>query len=396
MILHLADDSTIIDYAIEQFEAVAPGKNVYLVNTSNPERIKRIDKIIACDPCSDNYTNTIRELEKYDAVVLHALTLDKAMIVNNARKGILFVWMLWGGDGFYITKFRGKWYSKRTQKILDINENLNIFNKIKRKLTNNYLYYIFFYLRKGHFPESIEKIKAMRKINYIAPVIEDDYYILKKKLGLKSSLLPFSYTSIEGLSPNYEFNNNNGLYHNNEIKILLGNSADPSNNHIDILYLLEDLKFEGDIICPLSYGGNPKYIERIIQIGDSKFGRHFRPLNTILPIDQYNKIIGTCNIVIMNHYRQQAMGNILVCLMQGSAVYLNKKNPAYQFLKRNGIKIFKIDEIQSLDSFADNKLSVDDIKTHTENILHIFSKEAVSKKTKAFINKIENHPDVPE
>jgi len=71
-------------------------------------------------------------------------------------------------------------------------------------------------------------------------------------------------------------------------------------------------------------------------------------------LEQYIKKLQGCGIVIMNHYKQQAVGNILMMLWLGSKVYLNESNTIYHYLKRIGIKIFSIDN----DLIRDNHLAL--------------------------------------
>src|SRR5690606_10212357 len=49
-------------------------------------------------------------------------------------------------------------------------------------------------------------------------------------------------------------------------------------------------------------------------------------------------------IVVMNHYRQQAIGNILAMLWMGAKVYLDEKNTFYHYLRRKQIHIFSVEK----------------------------------------------------
>ena len=95
------------------------------------------------------------------------------------------------------------------------------------------------------------------------------------------------------------------------------------------------------IICPLSYGDN-NYANEIIRIGEQKLGNNFEPLIKFMPLHQYNNYTQSCSIVIMNHYRQQAVGNVLTLLWMGAKVFLDERNTLYHYLKRLGVYVYNI------------------------------------------------------
>ncbi|MCQ2386818.1 MAG: TDP-N-acetylfucosamine:lipid II N-acetylfucosaminyltransferase, partial [Clostridia bacterium] len=67
--------------------------------------------------------------------------------------------------------------------------------------------------------------------------------------------------------------------HPGETRILLGNSANPSNCHEQGLKLLKAYANENiRIICPLSYGGPQEYAEKTAALGKELFGAKFVPL----------------------------------------------------------------------------------------------------------------------
>ena len=69
--------------------------------------------------------------------------------------------------------------------------------------------------------------------------------------------------------------------------LLLGNSADPSNNHVDALYQLQGAGFDGRIVCPLSYSAGKDYTDHVIQVGERLFGENFEPLLSYMDKSSY-------------------------------------------------------------------------------------------------------------
>ncbi|MBK7480393.1 MAG: hypothetical protein IPI69_12210 [Bacteroidales bacterium] len=92
----------------------------------------------------------------------------------------------------------------------------------------------------------------------------------------------------------------------------------------------------------------------------------------------YTRTLQSCGIAIMNHYRQQAVGNILMMIWLGSKVYLSPLSTLYTYLKRIGIKVFSIEQ----DLVSDNpealiNLSVEDANRNRIILREEFSEKAV-------------------
>ncbi|MBO6793688.1 MAG: TDP-N-acetylfucosamine:lipid II N-acetylfucosaminyltransferase [Balneolaceae bacterium] len=158
----------------------------------------------------------------------------------------------------------------------------------------------------------------------------------------------------------------------NKKKILVGNSGDPSNNHIHTLHLLSKKKdiAEYQIIIPLAYNCKPPYKQELLSTIDElglteqvQFHEQF-----ILP-DDYMNLINDVDMLIMAHDRQQAIGNTLMGLFLGKQIFIKDKiemndelveNPSWQFLHENGLSL------QSLDHFSESSTLSELPKVDTE------------------------------
>lgn len=133
------------------------------------------------------------------------------------------------------------------------------------------------------------------------------------------------------------------------IRILLGNSATETNQHIQAMQILEKFK-ERDIIifCPLSYGDN-EYRERIMRIGRDVFGVKFIPITEYMEIAEYYKMISECNVAIFNNNRQQAMGNISAALALGCKVFIRRDTAMWQSYRVDRcMTIYDVEEISNM------------------------------------------------
>lgn len=122
--------------------------------------------------------------------------------------------------------------------------------------------------------------------------------------------------------------------------ILLGNSADPSNNHRDALDKIS-LYRESDITvyAPLSYG-DKNYAEAIRVYGENILGKKFVPIFDFMPLNDYLNFLSTIDMAIFNHDRQQAFGNVITLLGMGKKVYIKPTVTTAQYLSEMDIVVF--------------------------------------------------------
>lgn len=176
---------------------------------------------------------------------------------------------------------------------------------------------------------------VIRNINEILPIVEGDYHLAKKWYRTKAK---YRYNAIyvTNLSA---INNGNftEVYENtNEFRFLIGNSADPSNNHKDILFKLSKFKDENiKLYVPLSYGGGSGYIEEITKLGYQLFGEKFIPLTKFMKNTEYIRLLSTMNVGIFNNDRQQAMGNIYLLFYLGKKVFIRNDTTMWNELEQH-------------------------------------------------------------
>ena len=133
------------------------------------------------------------------------------------------------------------------------------------------------------------------------------------------------------------------------INIQLGNSANSTNNHIEILEKL--LVFKEHDICiyvPLSYS-DQDHAKKVIKIGKELFGNKFIPLTEFMPFDKYLEFLGKIDIAIFNNNRQQAMGNIITLLGLGKTVYIRSDTTQWQVFKDKHLQIYDVKDFHCLD-----------------------------------------------
>lgn len=197
--------------------------------------------------------------------------------------------------------------------------------------------------RKKRLVKEFFRRSVIKNLGYILTYIKGDYALAQQWYGTKAQYQEcFMYPS--------------NLYKDasickekisSSINILVGNSADKSNNHLDVFQRLSQFSQENiRVYVPLSYGGKPEYVTQVIAEGKKLLGERVIPLTDMLPFDQYLALLAEIDIAIFNHNRQQAMGNIISLLSFGKKVFLRSDVTHWNFFQDQHIIV---NDIESLD-----------------------------------------------
>ena len=155
---------------------------------------------------------------------------------------------------------------------------------------------------------------------------------------------------------------------------MVNHSASVSGNHAGVFKRLSELELgTKKIIVPVSYG-NKTYASYLEDLGASLFGPKAIMIKEFMELSKYNELLCDCNVFIYGHYRQEAVGNILVALYLGGKVFLYERNPLYGFYKSLGLNLFSIDADLNSESIR-TKLSVDQINENKRILNDYYSME---------------------
>jgi hypothetical protein len=364
-ILHLANDEKFIDQAIRAFERAAPDANDLYVYSAKPLKFVKSPATIV-SALSVLTGKVSKDISTYDLIIIHSLNPVWYKAILKLPDHLPLVWIGWGYDYYDII------YKSRDEMLLPLTclelskttHRNSIPKKIKSFLKNN----IF----------SKDKSKIINRINFFSPVLPSEYSMVNKKYSGEKF-------------PEYALWNYGNLeedfvkgFTNKQVtgdSILIGNSASAENNHLDSFDLLSSFGINNrDIISPLSYG-NAGYRDLILKNGHKLFGHHFEPLIDFIPIDNYVKILESCGFVIMNHVRQQAVGNIVIMLYLGAKIFLRQECPTYTYFRDQGAVIFSIQELEKKPELLNERLDHADMAVNRAVVENNWSKEAANKKT---------------
>lgn len=372
MIFHIFYEAApFLRVGIDCFEAAAiKGEYFVICKSKCPEqndRHPRVNYLLMHSVEYDNFISGLKETTKCKLIVFHSFLGSNFRVAKDIFKLPCHPktsWILYGSEisdsKLSIKKFHGKSTHKIYLKLKPLRILLPLIRLAERTSS---------YSMKG----------LLKKIDYLIHFMPEEIQYFKDETGIIKPSLWFTYVMIEDFVGD-ELLSKKVLKKGN---ILIGNSGSFTSNHAEAIYLLKEKTIgERKVVVPLSYG-NSEYSKYIEAFGKNILGKNFRALMDFMPRLQYNEIMLSCSCVIMNHYRQQALGNILTAAWLGSKVFLNESTSTYRYLKRIGIHVHSIEEIaNSSDDSIFDALSDLQVEENRKILIRGFGKKEVINKIK--------------
>lgn len=132
--------------------------------------------------------------------------------------------------------------------------------------------------------------------------------------------------------------------------ILLGNSGDPSNQHLLGLKQIREIFGENvRIIVPMGYpAGNSKYIAQVRQQAEQDFQQGQVDIITHkLEFEAYLELLSQCDLGYFPFKRQQGIGTMCLLIQMNIPIAIHRANPFQQDLQAEGISFLFADEISN-------------------------------------------------
>jgi dTDP-N-acetylfucosamine:lipid II N-acetylfucosaminyltransferase len=160
--------------------------------------------------------------------------------------------------------------------------------------------------------------------------------------------------------------------------ILIGNSGTPSNEHIEALSWLAHLaEHPIKIVVPLNYGGDPEYIETVVNHGKSLFAGKFIAITDMLDKRDYDKLLASVDVCVFGHHRQQGLYVVYSVFTRQKKMYIRSNTSSYEGLKANGFVVFPSENIanQGFDEFV--RIDAKTTEHNAKLMQFTFSQEAL-------------------
>ncbi len=263
-----------------------------------------------------HYNNTVTRMHLFQVskwiqqqnigtATIHFLSTTAAYLIRRLDKNTTVNWLIWGGDLYNLPKVR-----KHIKGIAPIR---GIKERISYKLLELVL-------------PRIQRIFAN----------PGDLHVLDQYLRLNAKKYTLNYL--------LDINHFQSFDQSPSKVILIGNSDDPANNHLELLQRLSiKVGKTTRILMPLS-GVSNSYTKQIEQSAQEKF-ENVEILDRFVPYDEFHQLLGKCCSLVYGHRRQQGMATLFPFLLSGRRCYFPRENPFYKFLKENNFNVFNLDEI---------------------------------------------------
>jgi dTDP-N-acetylfucosamine:lipid II N-acetylfucosaminyltransferase len=377
-ILHLASDDKFVDHAFLVFEKAFPGKNdvLLLAKSKNLKYVKLTPKKIVLVKLSHKRTPKILESEyqNYDLVVFHSFGSLLYPEIYNIPQEIPTVWIGWGYDYYDLIDAPENLLLPETRKLAAQCRRSNI-----REIAGKILRFGF-----DLFGISKSREKAIEKVSIFSPVLPNEYSLVRNSHNWKKfpECARWNYGTIEDhLVKGFEDEQVN------DNAILVGNNASFTCNHIETFNFLNVKGFQDrDIVVPLSYG-DKIYGQRVAEAGERYFGRSFSPLMDFMPLQDYVAAIRKCGYVIMNHKRQQAVGNIVIMLYLGARVFVRQENPVYSFFMDMEVILSTVQELEANPALLKTPLTIEERAKNRILVSSYWARNEAHKRTQVLVEK---------
>lgn len=361
-IIHIVSDEKVVDRTIDYFETTYPGRNTFILlvpyENYSCKYVKKLDKVEVVSIRSKQVKYWYERCTCYEHMLIHMLDKLKIQFVKNINHPNI-TWIIWGAD-LYDDLLVPRGYQ------LYYDSQLPLKAHLISKLRQNF----------GFIANILDKrrlscrIKTIKKIKNVA-AIEADYQLLMEYYPEFRHLRrkDFFYYPIDEILGREMIDK---YCHGSNI--MLGNSSSPNGNHLFALQILKNIKCEDKIIIPLSYG-NINYRQYLIGKCRQMDTLNIQPIFDYMSLKEYNKILLKCENFIYANLRQEAVGNILIALYLGGKIFLDRRNPLYNYFKDLGLTVFSLEDV-TIERLT-SKLSYEDGQRNRKIIISRYNHRAL-------------------
>ena len=336
-ILHLIQDWVFDNAVVLNFSAMEDGEDLQnrfvILRASDDKVLRKIESphlVEVIQPDTKEYESL--KVEPLDVIWVHALTDIKARFILALTNRPTIMWSTWGYD--YV-RFANRWlYGPRTTRLWF--KGTSFRSAVKSIMT--------YLVSKTPWVRFLPHLhcRFFRMVDFYSTVVPEEEGLLSNILGKSAKRIPFHYCSRKSRDVSWP------QVDLSVKRIWVGNSATLTNNHLDVLPILEKCKgFEMHL--PLSYSTTASDTivgEAVEKYGKRHFGELFFTYKEFLPFDEYMKLMSQCALFVFAHRRQQSGGNTTLALRMGGCVVMDERNPVFQYARHNGIRLYTLSDLR--------------------------------------------------
>jgi dTDP-N-acetylfucosamine:lipid II N-acetylfucosaminyltransferase len=333
-VVHLARDEKFIPLMQSLFDAANPGANRYVIARRQRRKqrfVQPADNVVFRPEWQFRTPLIAGEVRDADCIVAHSMTTIFAKALRHARPDARVVWLGWGYDYYPLLE------AQLGDPLLPTTRALTATLRGDAAAGS-------WWQRLFSRPGDDDAPGAKRMALSDVASRLNAYAVLPPEVALLRHALP----QLRGEPHEVPLFTAEDVFQKGPqamegLDVLLGNSATASNNHVEALDWLRSRAGNARLVVPLSYG-DAAYGQAVAAQGRERFGERLDALTGWMALADYNERIRHCGFVVMNHRRQQAVGNVTSALYKGATVYLRRENPLFDFLSDLGVCLRQIDD----------------------------------------------------
>lgn len=382
-ILHLVADEKFIDFFAGVIGQVPDTSHQYVVYTPNPDKpLRYIRKLAPFRKVDNSYFFSAAmqsDLAWCDALLVHYMTPLGARMIRQAPAQVVIAWSGWGADYYHLLP--GGENALLGPQTREIARRLRL--KVATQHPINFGKWLLRSLQREYIQRTL-LLPALKRIQVFSAPLPDDYDLLK---SIRGKCFQALYRQINYGSVEQTFAVGGSAFCGRDI--LVGNSASLTNNHVEVFLKLARHDLSGcKVVVPLSYG-DPSYRAAILEYGSKILGEHFDPVIDFLPLAEYNQRISRCSVVVMNHQRQQALGNIGTLLYLGAKLFLDERNVVYRFLQQRGAHVYSTGMLENGGNSLVCPLTNEQKRDNRRVLQDFWGQEMVNKNAVEFVTTLK-------
>ncbi len=361
MYLHIFTDNQLIKTIVKHCEEVSAG-NRYVVFAKSP-KFSAVDKLEIFSSYKV-FRQSGFDINDYKRVFIHYLGGNAVDLVLDNPGYREYYWFFWGADGYALISDLKNVYLPRTRALSNVRKPLKQIIKSR--------------ILKILRPVKPRKLKALRKINTCCTFVTGDYELIRASTGGSMKMLSFAYLSTTELFTG-DLETVEAPDFSKELRVLIGNSLNPTNNHIESIDFVSSLSPERGIhaVMPISYGGHEGYKNTVKTYANQRL-RSVTFIEDFMPYGEYLEKLKNIDIAVFFHIRQQAANNTMSLLWLGKIVVMREESTLFSIFRSWGLSVLGHTEVKNLEDIIKfNDRNPNRLAVNRQVLLRYFSPEAI-------------------